>query len=331
MVLETSSGQVYRVLTKLTHLIEDQEIENFVLQAFSDVPTVEEAQDKLRTIRRKAGENLIAHNANYEAVHRRAWGCDPRDETREASWREYANSLDKQLAGKLNHVIGTQAMKEIKNLEDTMTMAIKIEEQERKKKIYEDRKALYDAAAAASEVRVTTVNEADFDNIEECSFIQNRRPDNRFNSTMKSSPNNSSRHGSGYNSNQSGNYSQSNNYSQNNNFSQQQNNSQHQNNSHFNSNGPNGQQHFNNSSMNQYRQDRHGASGAQSAQNSFQSEINPTDMITRTQVRTEDLSIDTDIREETQSTTSGLNTMVRHGRSSKISKVLSGILKLTQV
>ena len=205
MLLETSSGQVYRVLTKLTHLIEDQEIENFVLQAFSDVPTVEEAQDKLRTIRRKAGKNLIAHNANYEAVHRRAWGCDPGDETREASWREYANSLDKQLAGKLNHVIGTQAMKEIKNLKDTMTMAIKIEEQERK-------------------------------------------------TTMKSSPNNSSRHSSGYNSNQSGNYSQSNNYSQNNNFSQQQNNSQHQNNSHFNSNGPNGQQHFNNSSMNQYRE-----------------------------------------------------------------------------
>ena len=273
MLMETSSGQVYRVLTKLTHLSDDQEVEDFVLQAFSDVPTVEEAQDKLRTIRRKAGENLVAHNANYEAVHKRAWDCEPRDEKREAAWREYANSLDKDLAGKLNHVIGIQARKEIKSLEDTMLLAIRIEEQERKKKIYEERKALYDAAAAASEVKTTTINEADFDNTEECSFLQNRRPDNRFNSTMKSSPNSSNRHSSGYNSSQFSNNSRMNNSNQQHN-NQFRNNNQFSNNSHFNNSNPSGHEHqqFNNSGMNSQRQDRHVDHGAPPPQHSFQSE-----------------------------------------------------------
>ena len=67
-----------------------------MIEAFSDIPTQEDTIDKLRTLRRK-DEALIAFNATYTAIHRRAYECEPVDQVREPVWREYANTLDRGL------------------------------------------------------------------------------------------------------------------------------------------------------------------------------------------------------------------------------------------
>ena len=97
--METSEGSVYNVLSSLGR-VSDKDLINYMLEAFSDIPTQEDAIDKLRTLRRK-DEALIAFNATYAAIHCRAYSCDPHSQVRESVWREYANTLVRDFAGTL--------------------------------------------------------------------------------------------------------------------------------------------------------------------------------------------------------------------------------------
>ena len=197
-MMETAEGSVYNVLSSLGR-VSDKDLSNHMIEAFSDIPTQEDAIDKLRTLRRK-DEALIAFNATYTAIHRRAYKCEPCDQVREPVWREYANTLDRDFASSLNYQIGRQKGIHLHTLEDVMEKAKDTEIQERKNKAYKDRKDLDDSITPTTQTtQIKQVNEIDFDDFDEINFIQNRRPDPRFNSTMKSGYNGNS--SSGYQSN----------------------------------------------------------------------------------------------------------------------------------
>ena len=198
-MMETAEGSVYNVLSSLGK-VSDKDLSNHMIEAFSDIPTQEDAIDKLRMLRRK-DEALIAFNATYIAIHRRAYECEPCDQTREPVWREYANTLDKDFANSLNYQIGRQKGIHLHTLEDVLEKAKDMEIQERKNKAYKDRKELDDSVTPTTTqtTQIKQVNEIDFDDFEEINYIQNRRPDPRFNSTMKSGYNGNT--SSGYQSN----------------------------------------------------------------------------------------------------------------------------------
>ena len=197
-MMETAEGSVYNVLSSLGR-VSDKDLSNHMIEAFSDIPTQEDAIDKLRTLRRK-DEALITFNATYTAIHRRAYKCEPCDQVREPVWREYANTLDRDFASSLNYQIGRQKGIHLHTLEDVMEKAKDMEIQERKNKAYKDRKDLDDSVTPTTQTtQIKQVNEIDFDDFDEINFIQNRRPDPRFNSTMKSGYNGNS--SSGYQSN----------------------------------------------------------------------------------------------------------------------------------
>ena len=197
-MMETAEGSVYNVLSSLGR-VSDKDLSNHMIEAFSDIPTQEDAIDKLRTLRRK-DEALIAFNATYTAIHRRAYECEPCDQVREPVWREYANTLDRDFASSLNYQIGRHRGIHLHTLEDVMEKAKDMEIQERKNKAYKDRKDLDDSVTPTTQItQIKQVNEIDFDDYDEINFIQNRRPDPRFNSTMKSGYNGNS--SSGYQSN----------------------------------------------------------------------------------------------------------------------------------
>ena len=197
-MMETAEGSVYNVLSSLGR-VSDKDLSNHMIEAFSDIPTQEDAVDKLRTLRRK-DEALIAFNATYTAIHRRVYECEPCDQVREPVWREYANTLDRDFASSLNYQIGRHRGIHLHTLEDVMEKAKDMEIQERKNKAYKDRKELDDSVTPTTQItQIKQVNEIDFDDYDEINFIQTRRPDPRFNSTMKSGYNGNS--SSGYQSN----------------------------------------------------------------------------------------------------------------------------------
>ena len=197
-MMETAEGSVYNVLSSLGR-VSDKDLSNHMIEAFSDIPTQEDAIDKLRMLRRK-DEALIAFNATYTAIHRRAYECEPCDQTREPVWREYANTLDRDFANSLNYQIGRQRGIHLHTLEDVMEKAKDMEIQERKNKAYKDRKDLDDSVIPTTQTtQIKQVNEIDFDDFEEINYIQNRWPDPRSNSTMRSGYNGNS--SSGYQSN----------------------------------------------------------------------------------------------------------------------------------
>ena len=179
-MMETAEGSVYNVLSSLGR-VSDKDLVDHMLEAFSDIPTQKDAMDKLRTLRRKE-EALIAFNATYTAIHRRAYDCELHSQVRESVLREYANTLDKDFASSLNYQIGRQKGIHLHTLEDVMEKAKDMEIQERKNKAYKDRKEVDDNRIQTTQIK--QVNEIYFEDYEEINFIQSRRPDPRFNSTM---------------------------------------------------------------------------------------------------------------------------------------------------
>ena len=172
---------MYEVLSGLA-MVSENDLVDHVFEAFSDIPTQEDAMEKLRTMRRKE-EALIPFNVRYAAIHCKAYNCEPHSQVRESIWREYANTLDRDFASSLNYQIGQQKGCWLHTLEDVMEKAKDMEQQEKKNKVYKDKKESDDNAAQTTHIK--QVNEIDFDKQEEINFIQNRRPDPRFNSTIK--------------------------------------------------------------------------------------------------------------------------------------------------
>ena len=62
--------------------------------------------------------------------------CEPNEQLTESIWRNYANTLEKDLASKLNKDIGNHKGCYIHNLQDVMNRAREVEFKERTNKVY---------------------------------------------------------------------------------------------------------------------------------------------------------------------------------------------------
>ena len=191
-LLKTSTGDMYEVISMTDkHQLETVVI-SYVLENFSDISTREDAEIKLRTIRRGPNKPLLTYNVKYAAIHRVAMECEPIDQKIESTWRNYANTLERDLAGKLNKDIGNHKGRWINNLQEVMNRARDVEFKERTNKVYRNRKDEDDAT------QIKEVNELDYDCYEEVNQMQNFQP--RFNSTMKQQNNSHGAQSSGYQS-----------------------------------------------------------------------------------------------------------------------------------
>ena len=119
-LLETSTDDVYEVIAMAPESYSESALVNYVLENFSDISTREDAEVKLRSIRRSPTEPLLTYNVKYAAIHRVAMECEPIQQLIECTWRNYANTLDRDLAGKLNKDIGNHKGCYIHNLQDVM-------------------------------------------------------------------------------------------------------------------------------------------------------------------------------------------------------------------
>ena len=64
-----------------------------ILESFSNVGTTTEAYHHLKKMRLDNNESLMAHNAEYAAVHEVAYGLTPERQTSQAAFIEYAKTL----------------------------------------------------------------------------------------------------------------------------------------------------------------------------------------------------------------------------------------------
>ena len=121
---------------------------------------------------------LTAHNAKYEAVHTVAYGISAEEQNDEQILRAYANTLCSYAATKLNRKIVRKGS-HIKRLKDAMEEAEILDSQSRQEEISKmERDAIRDTTISDSinDISLTDVS---------VNFMQTRRGDGKFNSTMK--------------------------------------------------------------------------------------------------------------------------------------------------
>ena len=191
-LLDTSIGAVYEVISAADSNMTDSELTRYVLETFSDIQTPEEAMRKLKLVRR-GSEPLVTYNNKYTTIHLMAYGLNPVDQMIEQTWRTYANTLDKDLARRLNKYITYQMEKDasrrdIQNLAGVMERVKKLETQERKHRQYSDEKERDDATQIKEEV-----SEVELEDV-------NGIFQPRFNSTMNQRNNSHGSQSSGYHS-----------------------------------------------------------------------------------------------------------------------------------
>ena len=144
----------------------ESDLISYVLENFSDISTGEDAKVKLRLIRRSPTEPLLTYNVKYAAIHHVAMDCELREQIIEYTWRNYANSLDRDPAPKLNKDICNHKGRHIHNLQDVMDRARNMEFKERTNMLYRNRKETDDAT------QIKEVNEIDYDYLEEINQLQ---------------------------------------------------------------------------------------------------------------------------------------------------------------
>ena len=189
-LLDTAHGTVYEVISATDSNMSDRELTQHVLETFSDIQTSEDTIRKLKLVRRGV-EPLVTYNNKYTAIHLVAYGIDPKLQMIEQAWRTYANTLDKDLARRLNKFITYQMNKdsnrrEVQNLFDVMEKVKKLQKQERKHKQYSDEKERDDATQIKDEI-----NEVEY---EETNGIFQPK----FNSTMNQRNNSFGSQSSGF-------------------------------------------------------------------------------------------------------------------------------------
>ena len=181
----------------------DAQLKRIILECFSNVSTRTEASHYLKTMRLDSNESLAAHNTEYEAVHTVAYGISAEIQTDEQVLRAYANTLCDYAATKLGRKIVRRDSR-ITTLKDAMEEAETLNSQARQEQI---------SKLKRDSVRDTTTVSDSINNIslsdESINFMQARRGDGKFNSTMNTghqnfSPNN--KHGNFSNFNNSNNF-----------------------------------------------------------------------------------------------------------------------------
>ena len=175
----------------------DAQLKRIILESFSNVGTRTETSYYLKMMRLDSYDTPAAHNAEYEAVHTVAYGISAEEQNDEQILRAYANTLCNYVATKLNRKIFRRGSR-IKTLKDAMEEAEILDSQSRQEEISKiERDSIRDTMISDS-INISLTDET-------VNFMQTRRGDGKFNSTMKSGHQNYSP------GNKQGNYSNYNN------------------------------------------------------------------------------------------------------------------------
>ena len=152
------------------------QVKQMVLENFLNGGTKAEAYHCLGQLRLDDDESLLAHNAEYGAVHEVAYGISPERQDNQRTLLDYTKSLTEQTSDVLTKKIVRENTK-IFTLRQAMDAAIKIHKQARQEEI---------TRLERSTMRETTITDSvnKLSLSEEVNFMP--RGDNRFNSTMKS-------------------------------------------------------------------------------------------------------------------------------------------------
>ena len=98
----------------------DAEIKQHILECFSNVGTRTEAHHYLKRMTVDEDESLLAHNAEYAAVHEAAHGITPQEKRSEIALNDYVRTLPQITCDELTKQI-THPKSKIHNLRDAMT------------------------------------------------------------------------------------------------------------------------------------------------------------------------------------------------------------------
>ena len=171
----------------------DAQLKRIILESFSNVGTRTEASHYLKMMRLDSNDTLAAHNAEYKAVHTVAYGISTEEQNDEQILRAYANTLCNYAATKLNRKIVRRGSR-IKTLKDSMEEAEILDSQSRQEEISKiERDSIRDTTV------IDPINDISLTD-ESVNFMQTRRGDDKFNSTMKNySPGNKQGNYSNYN------------------------------------------------------------------------------------------------------------------------------------
>ena len=144
-------------------------------------------------MRLDSNDTLAAHNAEYKAVHTVAYGISAEEQNDEQILRAYANTPCNYAATKLNRKIVRRGSR-IKTLKDAMEEAEILDSQSRQEEISKiERYSIRDTTV------IDPINDISLTD-ESVNFMQTRRGDGKFNSTMKNySPGNKQGNYSNYN------------------------------------------------------------------------------------------------------------------------------------
>ena len=164
----------------------DAQLKRIILESISNVGTRTEASHYLKMMRLDNNDTLAAHNAEYEAVHTVAYGIPAEEQNDKQILRAYANTLCNYAATKLNRKIVRRGSR-IKTLKDAMEEAEILDSQSRQEKISQiERDSIRDTTISNSINDISLTDES-------VNFMQTRRGDGKFNSTMKNGHQNYSR------------------------------------------------------------------------------------------------------------------------------------------
>ena len=189
----------------------DAQLKRIILESFSNIGTRTEASHYLKMMQLDNNDALAAHNTEYEAVHTVAYGISAEEQNDEQILRAYANMLCNYAATKLNRKIVRRGS-HINTLKDAIEKAEILDSQSRQEKISQiERDSIRDTRISDSINDISLTDES-------VNFMQTRRGDGKFNSTMKNSHQNYS---PGTKQGNHSNYNNSDNFSRN--WSPQQN------------------------------------------------------------------------------------------------------------
>ena len=155
----------------------DAQIKQMILECFSNVGTRTEAHHYLKKMTLDDDESLLAHNAEYAAIHEAAHRIPPENQMSEIALMDYARTLPHITSDELTKQI-THDDTRIHTLRQAMDMAESLDRQARQREINrQERNTLRETT-----IREESVNEMSIP--EEVNFMAGRN-DSRFNSTMK--------------------------------------------------------------------------------------------------------------------------------------------------
>ena len=153
----------------------DSKVTQMILESFSNVGTKTEAFHHLRL---DDNESLLAHNAEYAAIHEAAHGLPPERQSNMQTFLEYAKTLTELTSELLARKIVRKDTK-IFTLRQAMVEAERIHKQARQEEITKLKRSAMRETIISGE----SINELPLS--EEVNFMPPGRSDNHFNSTMK--------------------------------------------------------------------------------------------------------------------------------------------------